>query len=68
MRDQKGEGSLVKRQYGTLLDLFFEGMRNVTVLKVKVLRLKSAFHQVIRVINYESEEFCDEGCQKEEHC
>ena len=62
MSNQKGEGAFVKRKNGALLDLFHESVRDVSVLKVEILGLKPAFHQIVGVINQKSEEFCNKGC------
>ena len=43
-------------------------MRDVSVLKVEILGLETALHEVIGVVDQEGEEFCNEGCKEEKHC
>jgi hypothetical protein len=43
-------------------------MRDVAVLKVEILGLETALHEVIGVVDQEGEEFCNIGCKEEKHC
>ena len=55
MGNNEGESSSVKTENGPLSYLLAEGVREVTVLEVVVLRLKSALYQVVRIVNKKSE-------------